>query len=139
MSIWLVSIVGATVIGVLIELLLTDSVMSKFIRGIYSFFILFIIVQPLPKFFKTASNNLKNGQVPINAKLAAEIDTQSKTALAILAQEQLEKNGFQCLVTYFDGTVYINAQNSAKKDGEQIIKIVTAVMGVKPDAVEVYI
>jgi hypothetical protein len=137
---WLVSIVGATVVGVLVELLLTDSPMSKFIRSIYAFFILFVIVQPLPGFFKNATANLKNGEVPINSGLVAEIDNQTKIALAANAETVLQQNGFNnCIVTYFNGRVYINAHNSAKKDEAKIISIVTAVMNVPSNAVEVYI
>ena len=139
-SAWLLSIVGVTVVGVLVELLLTDSPMSKFVRSIYTFFILFVIIQPLPSFFKTASFNLLSGEVPINTALVQEINHQTKTELGRRAQETLAQNGFDnCIVTYHDNGVYINAHNSTRKDIESIINIVMAVMGVPASAVEVFI
>ena len=138
MSTWLLSIVGATVVGVLVELLLTDSPISKFVRGIYSFFILFVIVQPIPSFFKNLQGNLENGQIPVNMALVTELDRQTKEALAGNAQRALEANGFDCIVTYFEGVVYINAHNSAKKDEATIIQIVMAAMNVPASAVEVF-
>jgi len=139
MSAWLLTIVGVTVIGVLVELLLTDSPMSKFIRTIYAFFILFVIVQPIPGYFKNLQSDLQNGSVPVNSGLVKEIDQQTKEALVQRTRENLASAGFaNCIVTYVGGKVYINAYNSAKKDTNEIIKIVTATMGVKPDAVEVF-
>ena len=138
MSAWLLSIVGITVIGVLVELLLTDSPISKFVRSIYAFFILFVIVQPIPGFFKTASSSV-GGVFALDTGLMQEINRQTAAATQANAERALSDAGFNnCIVTVYQNKIYVNAWNSTKKDSAAIIQIVTAVCGVKPDAVEVY-
>ena len=139
MSAWLLSIVGVTVIGVLIELLLTDSPMSKFVRSIYAFFILFIIVQPLPGFFRSASNSV-NGGVLLDQGLIENINSQTRAAFERSAEIALAAAGFaDCIVTFVGEKIYVNAFASTKKDKNEIISIVTAICNVKPDAVEVFL
>ena len=143
MSVWLLSIAGVTVIGVLVELLLTDSPMSKFVRSIYAFFILFVIVQPLPAFFNNAAASV-GAPVNLNNELMTEINRQTATARQQAAQTALANSGFpNCIVTVFGDKVYVNAAahaaDSTNSDRARIISIVAAVMGVRPDAVEVFI
>ena len=139
MTAWLLSVVGITVIGVLIELVLTDSPISKFVRSIYAFFILFIIIQPLPKLFAGGKSIFETGDSFANASLTNEITAQIGDATAQRVTEALKTAGYDCIVTFFDGKYYVNAYNSAKKDTDTIIQIVTAIANVNSDAVEVFI
>ena len=148
MSNWLLSIVGVTVIGVLVELLLTDSPMSKFVRSIYAFFILFVIVQPIPGLLRNSQVTVSGG-VLLDNELLQTINANSAAAFQRNIENALNTAGFAgCIVTIqYDKTapgfkidrVYVNAWNSAKKDAAAIIQIVTAVCNVKPEAVEVYV
>jgi len=140
MTAWLLSIVGVTVIGVLIELLLTDSPISKFIRTIYGFFVLLVIVYPLPGFFRTAQDNLINGEIPVNAGLMREIQNQTNQATATAVEGALSRNGFNdTIVVIFDGRIFINAYNSTNRDVDQIISIVTTMTNFNASQVEVFI
>ena len=148
MNTWLLSIVGVTVIGVLIELLLTDSPMSKFVRSIYAFFILFVIVQPIPTLLRNTSTNVSGG-VLLDYELLQTINTNSAAAFQRNVENALNTAGFtNCVITIqYDKTapsfkidkVYINAYDSAKKDTAGIIQIVAAVCNIGPDAVEVFL
>jgi len=129
-SAWLLSIVGVTVIGVLVELLLTDSPMSRFVRSIYAFFILFVIVQPLPNLLNNASFEFENN-IEMNTGLYNNIVERR-------VREALQSAGYNnVLVTFNDGKFVIDARQSTKNNPAEIINIVTAIGGVRPDAVEV--
>lgn len=52
MSAWLISIVGVVSLGVLIEIILPDGENTKYIRGIFSIIVIFVIISPLPKMMK---------------------------------------------------------------------------------------
>jgi hypothetical protein len=148
MSTWLLSVVGVTVIGVLVELLLTDSPMSKFVRSIYAFIILFVIVRPIPGFLKSAQSGVGAGIV-LDSALLQTINENSCRAFQRNIENALEIGGFaDCIVTldydksadYFKiSKVYINAWDSTNKNEESIVKIVTAVCGVSETAVEVFL
>jgi len=51
-SVWITSILAVVVIGVVADLLLHGNRMHKFIRGVFGFVTLFIIVSPLPSLIK---------------------------------------------------------------------------------------
>ncbi len=48
-SSWLLSIVGVILLSVLSEFVLPEGQMNKYIKGIFSFVILLVIIMPLPK------------------------------------------------------------------------------------------
>ena len=52
MSAWLISIVGVVSLGVLIEIVLPEGENTKYIRGIFSIIVIFVIISPLPKMMK---------------------------------------------------------------------------------------
>lgn len=49
MSAWLLSIVGVVSLGVLIEIIMPEGEHSKYIKGIFSLIVVFVIVAPFPK------------------------------------------------------------------------------------------
>lgn len=49
MNAWLLSIVGVVAIGVLLEILLEEGQTTKYIKGVFSLAVVFVIVAPLPK------------------------------------------------------------------------------------------
>lgn len=51
MSAWLLSIVGVVSLGVLIEIIMPEGEHSKYIKGIFSLIVVFVIVAPFPKLF----------------------------------------------------------------------------------------
>ena len=139
MTTWLLSIVGITIIGVLVELILTDSPLAKFTRSIFGFFLLLVIVQPIPGFFRNMQHNLEHGEIPINTDLVNEINRQTGEARATAAVQALSRNGFNdTIVIFFDGRFFVNAYNSTNRDKQRIIDIVTAVTGANSSAVEVF-
>ena len=70
----MLSVAGVVVVGVLVELLLTDSHMSKFVRAIYGFFVLFVIVSPLPNLIRSGA---EFGNFETDAGLVGAINAQS--------------------------------------------------------------
>ena len=147
MSTWLLSILGITVVGVLVELLLTDNPMSKFIRSVYAFFILFVIVQPIPDFFRNASVNV-SGAIKTDMVLLQTINANSAVAFERNAENVLSSSGYHGVIVTIDydknaaqfkiDKIYVNAWNSTNNKINEIIRIVAAVCNVKEEIVEVF-
>ena len=131
MSAWLLSIVGVAVIGVVVELVLTDSPMAKFIRSIYSFFILFVIIAPLPALLKSTVTVIEQPSV-INTDFVNNLTARRVT-------QMLSAAGYNCTVSVHGDKIAVNAKNSTKKNTAEIISIVTAVAQIPPEKVEVII
>jgi len=148
MTPWLLSIVGITVLGVLIELLLTDSPMSKFVRSIYGFFILFVIVQPIPGFIRDASTAVGGG-VTIDNDLLQTINNNSALAFARNAENALSTAGMPGLLVTIEhdrnspsfkiNRIFVNAWGSTNIDTDLVIRIVATVCNVPQDVIQVFV
>jgi len=148
MSAWLLGVAGIVIIGALIEVLLTDSSIHKFVRSIYAFFVLFVIVQPIPAFFRDTTNAIQaGGVIELDTRLMETINLQSATALQKNAQLALETAGFEGVIVTIDAAanetfkikaIYINALGASINNKQDIIKIVRAVTNV-PEEVIYYV
>lgn len=133
---WLLGIAGIVVIGVVVELLLTDSAMSKFIRSIYAFFLLLVIVSPLPGFFSSGIE--VGGDLQYDWVLIGNLNTASAKAAENRLVRNLETAGISgVLVTvkhdsespsFRIESVYINAWNAELREDRQNINVRTEVI-----------
>ena len=140
MASWLLAIAGIVVIGVLVELLLTDSPLHKFVRSIYAFFILLVIVAPLPGLFNR--DVPVGGGIDFDWELVASINAQSTVAAQNLATRALDQNNFENVIitviaeqgtpTFRIERVYINAWHHRDNINAraEIIRIVRAVLNI---------
>jgi len=139
---WLIGITGIIVIGVIIEILMTDSNMSKFIRSIFAFFILLVIVAPLPGFLRNAE---VGGWVDYDRELLGTLNSMTLAATQSRIERELGNAGFiGVLVTVTQDTnsstfqidrVFINAWNVQPPQPNinvrnEIIRIVTLLTGI---------
>lgn len=105
MAAWLGSILGVVVVGVVVELLTQNRRMGNFIRSIYGFIVLLVIVNPLPKLFKA---DWWSAQVDtmVDAEILANLTQSSRQAQ--VAQILRVKGYDQAIVTVSDDTIYVN-------------------------------
>lgn len=97
MSGYIAKILGVVMAGILVDIILPNGETSKYIKGMFAIFIIFVIISPL----KTLSENginLKNFfQVPasyVNEDLLDTINTQKVSAMKSDILFELEQNGF---------------------------------------------
>jgi hypothetical protein len=149
---WLLSVAGVVLVGVMVQLVLTDSAISKFIKSIYAFFVLFVIVQPLPQFIADTSTAVNGGLgYELNEELLQTINNQTAMALQKTCENSLRIAGFEnVLVTlslsegknFAIDSVYVNAygvvltSNKPNIDiPKDITKIVAMICSVAEDKV----
>lgn len=105
MASWLASIVGVVVVGVVIELLTQNRRMGAFVRSIYGFIVLLVIVAPLPNLFKAGwwtvgADDLINSSV---------VDNLAESSAQARVKQILRAMGYEnALVTVFDHVIYVN-------------------------------
>lgn len=105
MGAWLASILGVVVVGVVVELLTQNRRMGNFIRSIYGFIVLLVIVSPLPNLLKSDwwsshADNLINTEM-LEQLTQSSKQTQVAQTLRVLGYDQ-------AMVTVIDGTIYVN-------------------------------
>ena len=105
MATWLGSILGVVVVGVMVELLTQNRRMGNFIRSIYGFVVLLVIVSPLPKLLKTDWWSTQTDEL-INMEMLHDLQQNSKQAQVI---QTLHLKGYdQAIVTVVDKMIYVN-------------------------------
>ena len=69
---WVLSIVGTVALGVLVDIILPEGSMAKYIKGVFAIVVVTVVIAPLPNFFLS----LKNGHIiPPNYGGDMEIDS----------------------------------------------------------------
>ncbi len=100
MSGWLIGIVGVVSLGVLIEVLLPEGENSKYIRGIFSIIVIFVIISPLPKL---ANGDYINGftsqkqEISIDEEYYISVKSDIQAKVEDNLKQKLEKAGYNDL------------------------------------------
>lgn len=53
---WVVFVIGVASLGILLDILVPEGQLNKYIRGIFSLFVVFVLVSPLPELFNAEYN-----------------------------------------------------------------------------------
>lgn len=61
---WLLSIVGVVCLGLLLEIVMPSGQTTKYVRGAFSLLVIFVVVSPLPSFFKNGMK-LELGEIDL--------------------------------------------------------------------------
>ena len=102
---WLASVVGVVIIGVVVELLTHGRRMANFVRSIYGFIVLYVIVSPLPNLLKAEWWQTEVEQM-IDVGVVADLQQSSKQ---LRVQQILQTQGYQhAMITMVDDVVYVN-------------------------------
>ena len=134
------------IIGALVDVLLGDSSIHKFVRSIYAFFVLFVIASPIPGLFRDAKAAAAEtgGGIEVNTELLEKINAQSAAALQKNTQAALQSAGFDNIIVTIDAVkganfkikaIYVNALSSNINIKQDVIKIVCAVCNVGEEVI----
>ena len=105
---YILSIVGIILVGVIVDLMLVDGQVKKYVQSIYVLFVIFTIVAPLPSFI----NNIKHGDfsletssIEVDKKYLEIIKNQKNTALSNAIETVFEEDGFVKVVVTIDSAM----------------------------------
>lgn len=141
MSSWILSIVGIVCLGVIIDIFIPEGQTNKYIKGIFSLLIVFVIISPLPKFLNNDFNlnkilNEVNTEVDLN--FISNINKQKAKAItdlivAELKNENIELNGLEINCNYLQEefeimSIFVDISNIKEENKNEtknlIIKII---------------
>lgn len=95
MSGYLLSILGIVIAGVLIEIIVPSGNINKYIKGVYSLFVVAVLISPLLNFIETEKEfNFAANDYEINQELFAYIGEQRTNSCEKNIKQELEKQGF---------------------------------------------
>ena len=141
MSGWLIGIVGVVSLGVLIEVLLPEGENSKYIRGIFSIIVIFVIISPLPKlakgdYIKGFVSQTEN--VSIDDGYYESVKENMQNRIKDNLREKLDKAGYKDLsfdiqfdedYVYMISKVIVDSKNLSESQWQELLKFLQTVTG----------
>ena len=92
---YILSIVGIIVAGVFIDIIVPSGSINKYIRGIYSIFVVAVLVSPIMKFLNKAKDfTIKYEEHEMNESLLTYIYKMRASSLETNLEKALEEEGF---------------------------------------------
>lgn len=105
---YILSIVGIILVGVVVDLMLVDGQVKKYVQSIYVLFVIFTIVAPLPSFInniKRGDFSLETSSITVDEKYLEIIKNQKNTALSNAIEAVFENDGFAKVVVSIDSSM----------------------------------
>ena len=93
---YILSILGIVVAGVFIDIIIPSGTISKYIKGIYSIFVVAVILSPIMKLMtKTHSLTIKFDNVQVQEELLTYIYNMRVSSLETNMEKALTSEGFE--------------------------------------------
>lgn len=96
-SIYILSVVGVVVLSVVLDMILINGSMAKYIKSIMGFILIFVIASPIPKILKNKIDLSFFSQTSfeINEDYYEVIKNQQQKILVESLEKELSQNGFK--------------------------------------------
>ncbi len=109
-SSWLLTITGIICLSVVMELVLPDGQMNKYIKGIMSFLVTLVIIMPLPKLLNSPKDysNLFNfdEQITADEEYLYQLNLNKVNALQSDIENDVNKRGYENVKVYISCDIF---------------------------------
>ena len=141
MSGWLIGIVGVVSLGVLIEVLLPEGENSKYIKGIFSIIVIFVIISPLPKLAKgdyVKGFTSQTQEIAIDSGYYDDVKASFQSKFKNSVKDKLEKAGYKDLsfdIQFDEDYVYIidkitvDGKGMDEKQWQELLELLHSILG----------
>ena len=141
MSGWLIGIVGVVSLGVLIEVLVPEGENSKYIRGIFSIIIIFVIISPLPTLAKgdyVKGFSPDTQEISIDSQYYDTVKEDMQNKVKDNLQKKLESAGYNDLsydiqfdeeYVYMINTITVHSKDIDEKQWQELTEFLHSVTG----------
>lgn len=111
LSAWVLSIAGVVLLSVLVELILPSGAMNKYIKGIFAFIIMLVILTPIPKLLNQnidISNFFNSDVIQPDEDYIEQINFDKLSALQTEIEKEIENEGYQNVKVYISSNIFDN-------------------------------
>lgn len=107
MSSWILSIVGIVFMGIIIDIISPNGKTNKFIKGIFSIFMLFTFLSPIKSIINNFSNTtFNNNKIELDNNFLADINIAKNESNQIIIQNRLSSLGIEGVIVTICSNVY---------------------------------
>ena len=107
-SSWLLSIAGIVVLSVLTEFVLPDGQINKYVKVVFSFIVLLVIILPIPKLLKSDFNlsQFMGEEVGLQQDYLEQINLNKVTALTEEINSKIVDSGLQNVEVAINSNIF---------------------------------
>ena len=155
MTKWILSIVGMSFLGVVVETILPNGKLNKFIKSMFSLFLLFVIISPLPKIFNKDISLSNNYDYKMDEVLLTNINQRKLNNYEKAIIDNLVKKGVSGVSIQFDADttksnlniqkIYVDVCNIVLKNNakhinitDTIVEVITSIINISKEGVVIY-
>lgn len=94
---YLLALLGVILLGVLVDVILPSGSTSKYISGIFSIFVMFVMISPVLTWIKNdykISDYFTSTDIELNEQLLHNINNSKFDAIEIEIEQELHNNGY---------------------------------------------
>ena len=107
---WLISIAGVIFLSVIVELILPDGQINKYIKGIMSFLVTFIIIVPIPKLLNSDRNfdnilDFEEG-IAVDEDYLYQLNLDKLNSLKIDIEKDIKNRGYDNVFVYLSCDIF---------------------------------
>lgn len=108
-SAWIMSIAGIICLSVLVELVMPEGQLAKYIKGVFSFIILFVIISPIPKILNNEiniSSFLEYSDVELQEDYLYQVNIYKLSAIQKDIEKEVETAGYKEIIVSISADVF---------------------------------
>ncbi len=112
LSTWIISIAGIICVSVIVELILPSGAMNRYIKGIFAFIIILVIILPVPKLLKSKldlSEILDYGQIEVDENYLYQLNLDKLNYLKEELETQTQTLGYKNVVISINADIFSSA------------------------------
>ena len=112
LSAWVLSIAGVVLLSVLVELILPSGVMNKYIKGIFAFIIMLVILTPIPKLLNqhiNISNFFNSEIIKPDEDYLEQINLDKLSTLQTEIENEIKQKGYKSVKVYISSNIFDNS------------------------------
>lgn len=112
LSSWIISIAGIICVSVVVELIMPSGQMNRYIKGIFSFVIILVIILPIPKLLKSKldfSDLLDYGQIEVDENYLYQLNLDKLSFLKESIEEEAANMGYKNIIVSINADILSSA------------------------------
>lgn len=107
-STWIMSIAGVSILSVIVDLIMPNGQTKKYIKGIFAFVIVFVIISPLPNLINKnfAIDDIFQGEINLQDTYIYEINRSKIESLEKAISNDLVKEGINGAIININANIF---------------------------------
>lgn len=107
-STWLLSVAGIIILGVLCEMIIPDGQMNKYVKTIFSFAVLLVLIMPLPNIFRTELdiNSILEFNPALQENYLEQVNLDKLNLMSNSINKQIKDAGIEGVEVYINSNIF---------------------------------